>query len=227
VSDSGHGIDPAILPYIFEPFQQGDSSATTRSHQGLGLGLAIVRQLVSRHGGTVRADSPGKGQGSTFTVELPIIAVRVPRATRGSGAAAPAPVGSGETRLAGLRVLVVDDQPDARELVALILQQRGMDVRVAGSVAGALERLAEAPVDVLVSDLAMPGTDGYALIAAVRARERERTGDAIRAVALSAHAGHEVRDRALAAGFDAHATKPLDPDDLVELIAGLPRRLVV
>ncbi len=219
ISDSGEGIDEAVLPYIFDPFRQGESSHTTRIHAGLGLGLTIVRQLVELHGGTVRAESAGKGTGTTFTVELPIVAVRVSPGSGETGEPAVAPLG----RLDGLHVLVVDDQPDARDLVAFVLRQRGADARTAESVAEALEILAAAPVDVLVSDLALPGVDGYALIAAVRAIERQRRGSAIRALAFTAYAGHDVRDRAIAAGFDAHAMKPLDPDDLVELIARLSR----
>src|SRR5262249_52797003 len=162
VTDSGEGIEPPLLAHVFEPFQQADST-TTRSHQGLGLGLAIVRQLVEAHGGRVRAESAGRGQGATFTVELPIIALRAPRTG--------AQIEPGERaalRLDGLRVLVVDDHGDARELLGLVLRERGAEVLLAGGVAEALELLARASVDVLVSDLAMPGADGYALIERVR-----------------------------------------------------------
>jgi CheY-like chemotaxis protein len=215
VADSGEGIEPRVLPYVFEPFQQADST-TTRTHQGLGLGLAIVRQLVEAHGGRVRAESAGRGAGATFTVELPIVAVR---GTRGRGG--PAIVGEplGGARLDGLRVLVVDDHGDARELLGVVLRERGAQVHLAGGVAEALDVMAGATIDVLVSDLAMPGADGYDLIAAVRAAG----GSAVPAVALTAYAGGDVRERAIAAGFSAHATKPMNPDDLVELIAKLPR----
>jgi CheY-like chemotaxis protein len=221
VSDSGEGIDPDVLPYIFDAFRQGESSHTTRVHEGLGLGLTIVRQLVELHGGTVRAESQGKGTGTTFMVELPIIAVRVSpgEGAEPAGTSAEAP----DQRLDGLHILVVDDQPDARDLVAFVLRQQGAETRTAESVAEALEILAADSVDVLVSDLALPGVDGYALIAAVRAIEHQQRGLAIRALALTAYAGQEVRDRAIAAGFNAHATKPLDPDDLIELIATLTR----
>ena len=214
VSDSGEGIDPQVLPHVFEPFQQADST-TTRAHQGLGLGLAIVRQLVEAHGGRVRAESAGRGRGATFVVELPIIAVR---ASLAAGGAAPRERGA-RARLDGLRVLVVDDHGDAREVLGLVLRERGAVVHLAAGVAEALEVLNRAAVDVLVSDLAMPGADGYELIAAVRAAR----GAAIPAVALTAYTGREVRERALAAGFAAHATKPLNPEDLIELIAKLPR----
>jgi CheY-like chemotaxis protein len=204
-----------VLPYVFEPFQQADST-TTRTHQGLGLGLAIVRQLVEAHGGRVRAESAGRGAGATFTVELPIVAVR---GTRGRGGAAIVAEPLGGARLDGLRVLVVDDHGDARELLGVVLRERGAQVHLAGGVAEALDVMAGATIDVLVSDLAMPGADGYDLIAAVRAAG----GSAVPAVALTAYAGGDVRERAIAAGFSAHATKPMNPDDLVELIAKLPR----
>jgi signal transduction histidine kinase len=215
VADSGEGIEPAMLPHVFEPFQQADST-TTRSHQGLGLGLAIVRQLVEAHGGRVRVDSPGRGHGATFVVELPIVALRERRAD--SRAVFEAGRGTG-ARLDGLRVLVVDDHGDARELLGLVLREHGAEVLLADSVPEALEVLGQAAVDVLISDLAMPGADGYALIAAVRSGRRS----AIPAVALTAYAGRDVRERAIAAGFTAHATKPVDPEDLVDLIAKLPR----
>ncbi|HEX6212359.1 MAG TPA: MASE1 domain-containing protein [Methylomirabilota bacterium] len=215
VADSGEGIEPRVLPYVFEPFQQADST-TTRTHQGLGLGLAIVRQLVEAHGGRVRAESAGLGAGATFTVELPIVAVR---GTRGRGGAAIVAEPLGGARLDGLRVLVVDDHGDARELLGVVLRERGAQVHLAGGVAEALDVMAGATIDVLVSDLAMPGADGYDLIAAVRAAG----GSAVPAVALTAYAGADVRERAIAAGFSAHATKPMNPDDLVELIAKLPR----
>jgi signal transduction histidine kinase len=214
VTDSGEGIDPAVLPHVFEPFHQADST-TTRSHQGLGLGLAIVRQLVEAHGGRVHAESAGRGHGATFVVELPIIAVRAARAA--GGPVPPAPRAG--ARLDGLHVLVVDDHGDAREVLGVALREHGAQVHLAAGAAEALEILGRTRVDVMVSDLAMPGADGYELIAAVRAAR----GAAIPAVALTAYAGREVRERAIAAGFVAHATKPLDPDDLVDLIARLPR----
>jgi signal transduction histidine kinase/CheY-like chemotaxis protein len=216
VADSGEGIEPSMLPHVFEPFQQADST-TTRTHQGLGLGLAIVRQLVEAHGGRVRVDSPGRGQGATFVVELPIVALRERRRL---GARPARDERRGSVRLEGLRVLVVDDHADARELLGLVLRERGAAVHLARNAAEALEVLGGAAVDVLVSDLAMPGTDGYALIAAVRSG----AAAGIPAVALTAYAGSDAGERAIAAGFTAHATKPLDPDDLLELIAKLARR---
>jgi CheY-like chemotaxis protein len=149
-------------------------------------------------------------------VDLPIIAVREPRRRVGAGLGEPAGTGA---RLDGLRVLVVDDHGDARDVLALVLRERGADVHLAAGVAEALDVMARATIDVIVSDLAMPGADGYQLIAAVRAA---RGGD-FPAVALTAYAGGDVRERAIAAGFSAHATKPLDPEDLIELIVKLPR----
>jgi len=213
VSDTGEGMDPAVLSRIFDPFEQGDTS-TTRRHQGLGLGLAIVRQLVELHGGSIRADSEGKGQGATFTVDLPVLAVR----GRGEGA------GDGRlpaTRLEGCRVLIVDDQPDARELLAVVVGQSGADVKVAGSAREGLEILADGDIDMLVSDIAMPEMDGFTFIETARRQHALRAGGPLRAVAVTAHMGRHVRDRAIAAGFDAHAVKPLNPEDLVLLLATL------
>jgi PAS domain S-box-containing protein len=214
VADTGEGIDAALLTVIFDPFQQGDSS-TTRKHQGLGLGLAIVQRLVHLHGGTIRAHSAGKGQGSTFTVDLPVLAVRLGRPSL----EAPRPAGRD---LRDLRVLVVDDHPDARDLLALALREQGAEVRVAQSASEALVMLKEGDVDVLVSDISMPDIDGYGLVGRARALERT-SGRPLRAVAVTAHTGHDVRDRALAAGFDAHATKPLNANDLVRVLEGLGR----
>ena len=217
VHDTGAGIDPGHLSRIFDPFEQADSTST-RSHQGLGLGLAIVRQLVELHGGTIRAESAGQGLGATFTVDLPVLAVRVRSGSRGPG--------SQETTqwsnvLRGLRVLIVDDQPDARELLALVLERRGATVHVASSAGEALDVVGKGDIDVLVSDLSMPEKDGYDLIREVR---RLVGGGRIHAIALTAYTGHEVRERALAAGFDAQATKPLDPEKLVAALQSLGRR---
>ena len=225
VSDTGAGIDTAALPHIFKPFHQADST-TTRAHQGLGLGLAIVRQIVDRHGGIVQAESRGKDTGTVFTVRLPITAVRARPASWSAGPRERAVTGAVEAGarplLEGRRVLVVDDQADARELVGLVLRQYGADVHLAASADEAVRVLTGgAVVDVLVSDLAMPGTDGYELIRTVRRLERQRGGQRVRAIALTAYAGPETRERALAAGFELHATKPLDPETLVELITKL------
>jgi signal transduction histidine kinase/CheY-like chemotaxis protein len=214
VSDTGEGIDAAVLPRIFDPFEQGDAT-TTRRHQGLGLGLAIVRQLVELHGGTIRAESDGKGQGATFTVDLPVLAVR---RGRGEGTRDGRVAASG---LEGCRVLIVDDQPDARELLAVVVGQSGADVKVAGSAREGLQILAAGEIDMLVSDIAMPEMDGFTFIETARREHAARAGAPLRAVAVTAHMGRHVRDLAIAAGFDAHAVKPLNPEDLVLLLANL------
>ena len=221
VRDTGIGIEPALLARIFDPFEQGDST-TTRRHQGLGLGLAIVRQLVALHGGTIRAESGGEGQGATFTVDLPVLAVRV-GSVRLAADAPPTVAGATSAALRGLRVLIVDDERDARDLFAQVLGDHGVVVVPAASAAEALDILSAQPIDILLSDISMPDMDGYELIRAVR--RRPGAGEPpLRAIAMTAYTGHEVRDRALAAGFDAHATKPLDPESLVHLLAALSPR---
>ena len=215
VSDTGDGIDPAVLPRIFAPFEQGDTS-TTRKHQGLGLGLAIVRQLVELHGGTIRAESEGKGKGATFTVDLPVLAVRRLRTGRDARDASDT-----AGALGGCRVLIVDDQSDARDLLALVVGQSGAEVKVAGSARDALRIMSESAIDMLVSDIAMPEMDGFSFIETVRRQEAAHAGERLRAVAVTAHMGRHVRERALAAGFDAHAVKPLDPEELVVLLSAL------
>jgi PAS domain S-box-containing protein len=217
ITDSGEGIEPALLDRIFDPFEQGDRS-TTRKHKGLGLGLAIVRQLVELHGGTIRADSAGPGQGATFTVDLPVIAVRVDR--QAGVAEGPREMSAQGERLKACRLLIVDDQTDARDLIAFVLEREGAEVHVAGSVSHAREVLSRHTIDVLVSDLAMPDADGFELIKELRARLRGQATP-IRSVALTAHMDLAVRERALASGFDAHAIKPLDPEQIVELVSKL------
>jgi PAS domain S-box-containing protein len=217
VTDNGVGIDRALLSQIFNPFEQADTS-TTRKHRGLGLGLAIARQIVELHGGCIEAESAGLGHGATFTIDLPVLAVRVGMRSA-SGGMLRAPAESGSV-LQGSRILVVDDQPDAADLLAFVLTRAGAEVHVAGSGTEALEVLTTQDVDVLVSDIAMPELDGYGLIREVRADPR-RGGRRIRAVAVTAHMGPEVRARVLAAGFDACATKPLEAPDLIELLAKL------
>jgi PAS domain S-box-containing protein len=219
VRDTGAGIKPAFLPYVFDRFRQAEASST-RAYGGLGLGLAIVRHLVELHGGVVRAESEGEGQGTTFTVTLPVRAERrLPaedavmrlQAVRGPAVRTRA--------LDGLHVLVVEDAEDTRELLATILVQHGATVDAVESVAAAREALARTVPSVLVSDIGMRGEDGYTLI-----RELRRRTDALRAmpaVALTAYAGIDDRRRALREGYDAHLAKPVEPDELVAVIADL------
>jgi PAS domain S-box-containing protein len=218
VSDSGQGVEPVMLPHIFESFRQGDSSSTRR-HGGLGLGLAIVRRLVALHGGRVEASSAGRGQGAVFAVHLPLLAddERPVPTLPASEVRRPREDG-GLPRLDRVKALVVDDHEDSRRFVKSALTDSGADVLVADSVDAALEVLSRTFVDVLVSDIGMPGADGYDLIARVRELEREH-GGRIPAVALTAYAGEEDRDRALAAGFSVHVTKPVSPAGLVRIVA--------
>ena len=231
VRDTGVGISPQTLPRIFERFHQADSS-NTREYGGLGLGLAIVRHLVESHGGSVYAESPGEGLGSVFTVELPLTAApESPPAPRrpdpSSGQSRPA-VAEWELfgdpcALEGVRVLLVEDEPDTREFLKTILEGCGAAVTAAGSAAEAFAALERAKPDVLVSDIGMPGENGYELIKRVRALPAER-GGRVPAVALTAYAGPKDRRRALLAGFHTHLAKPVEPDELLAVVASLGGR---
>jgi signal transduction histidine kinase len=210
VADTGLGIDPLFLPHAFERFRQADSS-TTRAHGGLGLGLAIVRNLVDLHGGTVVAHSEGVGKGSQFVVTLPL---------RTTVAAAPPPAAGTPAHrglLRGVRVLAVDDDPDSRELLLLIVQSAGAEVMSVGSAQAALEAVDAFAPAVMVADIAMPGMDGYALMREVSRRTEGR----LRGIALSAYMGPEDVRRASEAGFDTHLGKPADYERLVGAIADL------
>jgi PAS domain S-box-containing protein len=226
VRDSGEGIRPDALPLIFEPFHQADAS-TTRRHGGLGLGLAIVKQLVSAHGGTVRAKSDGNGHGATFIVELPARSVvpAIGRSTRPSAPVELAPTLQDDRRLRldGLRVLVVDDEQDALAMVSEVLRERGADVHFAGSALEALEKFAAIKPDVMVSDIGMPEMDGYSLIRKIRALPVER-GGRTPAVALTAYARVEDSQRAFAAGYQMHVVKPVEPAQLITVVANLGGR---
>ena len=222
VTDTGEGIRPEFLPFIFDRFRQADSS-TTRVHGGLGLGLAIVRHLVELHGGTVQAESPGEGQGATFKVRLPLMALQLPQSGRrneSAGGTHPASSDLPSSRLEGLRLLVVEDERDARELIQAVLEKHGARVLAAGSAREALDALEQHEFDVLLSDIGMPGEDGYALIKQIRARPKEAGGQ-IPAAAVSAYVSEENRQMAIDAGFQLHIAKPLDPIDLIATVQAL------
>jgi PAS domain S-box-containing protein len=226
ISDTGAGIDPDFLPHVFERFRQADQR-TTRQHGGLGLGLAIVRHLVELHGGAVRAESGGEGAGSTFTVALPVAPIHR-REARAEGRVHPAsrdtlPAHECPERLDGLKVLVVDDERDARELLAAGLGQCGAEVVTASSAREALEALEGAKFDALVSDIGMPGEDGYDLIRRLRSLRPDQ-GGRTPAVALTAYARAEDRLRAMRAGFEMHVSKPVELTELIVVIANLARR---
>ncbi|HEY3162251.1 MAG TPA: PAS domain S-box protein [Vicinamibacterales bacterium] len=223
VSDTGIGIREDFLPYLFERFRQGDST-TTRTHGGLGLGLAIARRIVELHGGRVEAFSPGEGKGATFRVKLPIMIVHTEAETdrrvhpRGDTRRAPAEFPT----LPDICVLAVDDDPDALGLVREILESAGARVRTATSAREALESIEQDAPDVLVSDLGMPGMDGYEMIK--RVRNMEGAARELPAAALTAYARSEDRARALRLGFEMHLAKPIDPSELIAAVASLARR---
>ena len=222
IVETCQGISPDFLPHVFERFRQADG-ATTRRHTGLGLGLAIVRQLVELHGGSVHAASEGVGRGATFTVRLPISAgdargdQAAPLGERRTAAAGASPVPR-LPRLDALRILVVDDNADGRTLTSLVLTQAGASVNAVASVREALQTLEAERFDALVSDIGLPDEDGYALIRQLRQHEAQH-GGSLPAVALTGFARAEDRARILAAGFQAHVPKPVEPVELTATIA--------
>jgi CheY-like chemotaxis protein len=219
VSDTGQGIDPEFLPRVFDRFRQADSS-TTRSFGGLGLGLAIVRHLVELHGGTVSAESDGVGKGATFSVSFPLITDRVePCAVMQSGE-----IHASELRsLDGLRVLLVDDEMETREIISTVVERTGAEVKTCTSAREALSELVDWRPHVILSDIAMPDEDGYSFINRVRSLPQDEGGDTP-AAALTAYARDEDRRQALAAGYQMHIAKPIGAGQLVNMIAKLAGR---
>ncbi|WP_413174482.1 ATP-binding protein [Anabaena azotica] len=237
VIDNGIGISPDFLPYVFDRFRQADSSST-RSHGGLGLGLALVRHLVELHGGTVDAESSGENQGATFTVRLPLLeesrnledqkyqeaAAQCPSVSLDSSTSLP--------QLAGISVLVVDDEADSREFIKTVLEECQAEVILAASASEALQMLTQWKPDILISDIGMPEEDGYSLIRKVRSAESSspfpslppNQGGNIPAVALTAYAGVEERIRSIQAGFQLHLPKPVEPAELATVVASLVKR---
>jgi len=221
VSDTGQGIQPDLLPYVFDRLRQGDSSST-RSHGGLGLGLALVRHFVELHGGIVFAESPGEGRGATFVVKLPLMTARPSELA--AERTPPTFQRASAQSLVGLRILVVDDDPTAVDLNREILSQAGAEVRGCTSGTDALQILQQWRPAVLVSDIEMPGLDGYALLRQIRALDPDQGGKTP-AVALSAYDRPEDRVRSLRAGFNFHVSKPVEPDELTAIVASLAGRV--
>jgi len=225
VSDTGQGISPDFLPHVFDRFRQADQK-TSRQHGGMGLGLAIVRHLVELHGGNVSAASDGEGKGSTFIVRLPISPIYKVDAT--GARVHPAardllPANEATERLDGLRILVVDDEPDTRDLLKQGLENCGANVRLAASAAEAVDSIVAEIPDMLISDIGMPGIDGYDLIRQIRGLPAD-AGGKIPAVALTAYTRVEDRLQALRAGYDMHVPKPVELAELVAVAASVVRR---
>jgi CheY-like chemotaxis protein len=217
VSDTGQGIDAAFLPHVFDRFTQEDRTRT-RAHGGLGLGLAIVHHLIEAHGGTIEAESAGRGKGSTFTVHIPLLL----RAEELALETKPEPVTKGlnPDGICDARILIVEDDQDTREALTEILSRRGAVVKAAASVAQAMTLFGAFRPQLVVCDIAMPGEDGYSLLGRIRALGTEQGRD-VPAVALTALASEDDRRRTEAAGFQVHLAKPVDVDRLVAALAGL------
>jgi CheY-like chemotaxis protein/anti-sigma regulatory factor (Ser/Thr protein kinase) len=212
VSDTGKGIHPDFVPYVFDHFRQEDG-AITRKFGGLGLGLAIARQITELHGGTVHANSLGENQGATFTVILPLL-LETSEITLNMDA----PPSSQALPLQNLSILVVDDEPDSRDFIAFVLEQAGANVVKVSSGVAALESLQQTQMDGVVSDIGMPDMDGYRLIRQIRLLPEDRGGQ-VPAIALTAYAGDVDRRQVLEAGFQQHLSKPIEPEQLIQAIA--------
>ncbi len=223
VHDSGVGIKPDMLPFVFERFRQADSS-TTRTHGGLGLGLSIVKNLVELHGGSVRALSPGEDQGATFIISLPLAPVRGGELREHPTSPKPPTLDCDRVQLQGVKVLVVDDEPDARELLKRVLTQCQAEVTTAENGKDGLEKIRDRKPDVIVSDIGMPDMDGYEFIRKVRSLSPADEGR-IPAIALTAFARSEDRTKAMLAGYQIHVAKPIEPQELVATIGSLVRRI--
>ena len=221
VRDSGAGIAPEFVPFVFERFRQADASST-RATGGLGLGLSIVRHLVEQHGGEASVESQGLGEGATFRVRLPIAPLTSLDAGPDEASGEPAPEEAQVAReaLRGARVLVVDDEADAREMLKLVLSRYGAQIEVASSAETALGKFREFRPDILLSDIGMPDEDGYSLIQSIRALPAQAGGQTP-AIALTAYARAEDRARALEAGYQTHLAKPIAPAILVEALCEL------
>ena len=226
VSDTGIGIDPDFLPHVFDRFRQYEASITYQPG-GLGLGLAISKQLVEMHGGNISAQSAGLNQGATFIVNLPLPAVPrpMPRST-GKGLTGRKAVGAatGRTLLSGIRILLVEDDLQTQKVMSLILQQAGATVTTAGSGAEALKAYGKSRPQIVLSDVGLPDFDGYALLGKIRALESKRKLPEAAAVAITAYARSEDRRQALDAGFCEHMAKPVDSDKLIAVLAGIAGR---
>ena len=226
VADTGCGVRPEFMPHLFERFRQG-GNPTTRQHAGLGLGLSIVKSLVELHGGSVTATSAGENQGTTVTVVLPVTVVYQPDdhdRAHPTSSLPPDPTDFGSIELVGLTVLVVDDQPDARELILRVLEDCSARVITAGSAEEAVPLVESRRPDVLITDIGMPGADGYELLRRVRELGPTR-GGRVPAIALTAFARSEDRTRALRSGFMVHVSKPVDPSELVATVAAVAGRV--
>lgn len=222
VSDNGEGIDSGFLPYVFDRFLQEDGSMT-RTHGGLGLGLALTRHIIEQHGGDIRVESEGKGHGSKFTVHLPLMAIDIGNG-RGQGSVKKTAIATDHTEenegksLSGLKILVVDDEPDALHLLAKVLRRYGASVMLASSAKEALQEVVQWHPDVLLSDIGMPEEDGYSLMRKVTSLVNNQREDPIRALALTAYSRQEDRRKAIEAGFQRHLVKPVKPKELVQNI---------